>query len=54
MPIFTTQLGRLDYTNSARSLRHMANHLRYIQEQLEYTLANLDSSNVTSIETDVT
>lgn len=54
MPIFTTQLGRLDYTNSAQSLRHMANHLRYVQEQLEYTLASLDSSNVTAIETDVT
>ena len=32
----------------------MANHIRYIQEQLEYTLMNLDSSNITAIDTDDT
>lgn len=32
----------------------MANHIRYIQEKLEYTLSNLDSSNITEIETDKT
>lgn len=54
MPIFTTQLSRLNYTNPTEAIRSMANHIRYIQEQLEYTLMNLDSSNITEIETDVT
>lgn len=54
MPIFTTQLARMDYTNSHEAIRAMANHIRYIQEQLEYTLMNLDSSNITEIETDIT
>ena len=54
MPIFTTQLRKVDFSNSAEALREMANHIRYIQEQLEYTLMNLDSSNITEIETDKT
>lgn len=32
----------------------MANHIKYIQESLEYTLANLDSSNIREIKTDET
>lgn len=54
MPVFTTQLGRIDGTNPAEALRSMANHIRYIQETLEYTLMNLDSSNITEIDTDKT
>lgn len=54
MPIFTSQLGRLNYANAPEALKSMANHIRYIQEQLEYTLMNLDSSNVTEINTDET
>ncbi len=54
MPIFTQQLSKLEYTNPNEAIRHMANHIRYIQEQLEYTLMNLDSSNITEIETDKT
>lgn len=54
MPIFNTQLGRLNTSNTQEALKHMANHIRYIQEQLEYTLMNLDSSNVTEIEADKT
>ena len=54
MPVFTNQLNRLDVSNTSEALRQMANHIRYIQEQLEYTLMNLDSSNITEIETDVT
>lgn len=54
MPIFHNQLGRVDYANAAQALRQMANHIRYIQEQLEYTLMNLDSSNVTELNTDET
>ena len=53
MPVFTTQLGRLDPTDPA-ALQRLANHLRYLQETLEYTLMNLDSTNITEIETDKT
>lgn len=49
--IFTTQLGRIDYANAPDALKKMADHVRYIQEQLEWTLQNLDSSNITEINT---
>lgn len=54
MPIFNTQMRTLDFSKPEEALKHMYNHIKYIQEQLEYTLTNLDSSNVTEIETDVT
>ena len=54
MPIFNTQLGRLSTERPQEAIKAMANHIRYIQEQLEYTLTNLDSSNVTEIEADKT
>ena len=54
MPVFTKQLNRVDYADPTEALREMANHIRYIQEQLEYTLMNLDSSNITAINTDET
>ena len=54
MPIFTQSLRKVDFSNPAEAIRDMANHIRYIQEQLEYTLMNLDSSNVTEIDTDQT
>ena len=53
MPVFTTQLGRLEAGDPA-ALQRLANHIRYLQETLEYTLMNLDSSNITEIETDKT
>ena len=51
MPIFTQSLRKVDLANPAEAIKEMANHIRYIQEQLEYTLMNLDSSNVTEIDT---
>lgn len=54
MPIFTQSLKKVDTQNPAEALKDMANHIRYIQEQLEWTLMNLDSSNITEIETDKT
>lgn len=54
MPIFTTQLRRLDFSNPVEALKDMADHIKYIQEQLEYTLSNLDSTNVTEIDTSAT
>lgn len=54
MPIFTQSLRKVDVTSPAEAIKEMANHIRYIQEQLEYTLMNLDSSNIVSIDTDDT
>ena len=53
MPIFTRQLDRVD-TDAKKALKQMENHIRYLQEQLEYTLSNLDSDNIREIETDKT
>ena len=54
MPIFTQSLRKVDMANPTEAIKDMANHIRYIQEQLEYTLMNLDSSNIISIDTDDT
>lgn len=54
MPIFNTQLRKIDFSNPQEALKEMANHIRYIQEQLEYTLMNLDSSNITEIDAKAT
>ena len=53
MPIFAAQLGRVTAGDPA-AVQRLANHIRYLQETLEYTLMNLDSSNITEIETDKT
>lgn len=54
MPIFTQSLRKVDMSNPSEAIKDMANHIRYIQEQLEYTLMNLDSGNIVSIDTDDT
>lgn len=54
MPIFTQSLQRIDYNNPQDALKKMATHIKYIQEQLEYTLFNLDSRHITEIDTDNT
>lgn len=54
MPIFTQSLQKIDTANPQDAIKKMANHIKYIQEQLEYTLFNLDSRNVTEIDTDKT
>ena len=54
MPIFTQSLQNIDARNPQDAIKKMANHLKYIQEQLEYTLLNLDSRNITEIDTDKT
>ena len=53
MPVFTKQLEKV-HSEPRLALKQMENHIRYIQEQLEYTLNNLDSSNIREIETDKT
>ena len=52
--IFSSQLGKLDGKTSEQAVKTIANHLRKIQEELEYRLGNLDSSNVTEIDTGLT
>ena len=54
MPIFTQSLQKIDYNNPQDALKKMANHIKYIQEQLEYTLLNLDSRNINEIDIDKT
>lgn len=51
MPIFTQSLQKIDASNPQEAIKKMANHIKYIQEQLEYTLFNLDSENITEIDT---
>lgn len=52
--IFTQSLQRIDASNPTEAIKKMANHIKYIQEQLEYTLTNLDSNNIIEIDTDKT
>lgn len=54
MPIFEKSLPRIDESNPQDALKKFTNHIKYIQEQLEYTLCNLDSRNITEIDTDKT
>ncbi len=54
MPIFTQSLQKIDTSNPQDAIKKMANHIKYIQEQLEYTLFNLDSQNINEIDTDKT
>ena len=54
MPIFTQSLQKIDASNPQDAIKKMSNHIKYIQEQLEYTLLNLDSRNIIEIDTNKT
>lgn len=54
MPIFVKQLQLSGKENQQDAIKKMVNHIKYIQEQLEYTLLNLDSDNVIEIDTNKT
>lgn len=54
MPVFNAPMQRIDAADPVRALKTMENHIRSMQEQLEFTLSNLDSSNIREIETDKT
>lgn len=54
MPIFTQSLQRIDAANPQDAIKKMANHIKYLQEQLEYALHNLDSRNINEIDIDKT
>lgn len=47
--IFTQSLQKIDEANPQEAIKKMANHIRYLQEQLEYTLLNLDSRNISEV-----
>lgn len=49
--IFTQKLGSLEGLSTDRAVRAVANYVRALQEQLEYTLTTLDSDNVIEIDT---
>ena len=52
--IFTKSLQRIDTSNPEEALKKMYQHIKYIQEQLEFTLTSLDSNNIIEIDTDKT
>ena len=54
MPIFTQSLQKIDASNPQDAIKKMANHIKYLQEQLEYTLLNLDSRNINEIDVNET
>lgn len=54
MPVFSMQLGNIENQAPEAGIRSLANHVRRIQEELEYRLAHMDSTNITEIDGDVT
>lgn len=54
MPIFTQSLQKIDTNNPQEAIKKLYQHIKYIQEQLEYTLFNLDSQHINEIDTDKT
>ena len=48
--IFTQQLGTLEGKTSQEAIKSVANHLRRMQDELEYRLSVLDSSNINEID----
>ena len=49
MPIFSSQLVKVEDMSPEKGIKTIANHLRKLQEELEYRLMNLDSSNINEI-----
>lgn len=49
MAVFTNLLRNIDYNNPAQAIATLANHIRQLQEELEYQLMNLDSSNINEL-----
>lgn len=54
MPVFTQSLRKINTANPQEAIKIMANHIKYLQEQLEFTLTNLDSQNINEIDIDKT
>lgn len=54
MPIFTSSLGSVENLTPQEAVKTMANYIRSMQETLEYRLYNLESGNISEIDTSVT
>lgn len=54
MPVFQQTMRRTDNVEVAEALRIFDRHIRWLQEQLEWQLLNLDSSNINEIDTSQT
>ena len=52
--MFTAHLGSVEKVSPEEGVRHIANHVRTLQEELEYRLAHLDSSNINEIDANET
>lgn len=54
MPVFTQTLQIKPTDTPQVAIKKIINHVMVIQEQLEYTLVNLDSGNIKELDTDKT
>lgn len=54
MPIFTTQLGKVEHLSPQEAVKQMADYIRSLQDTLEYRLYTLDSSNIAEVDASVT
>ena len=54
MPVFTRTLQVKETDTDKEFRKKVVNYIKYVVEQLEYTLHNLDSRNIVEIETDKT
>lgn len=54
MPIFMQAVPKVDPNNPTDAIKKFYNHMKYMQETLDYTLLNLDSTNINEIDTDQT
>lgn len=54
MPIFTRQLGKVEGGEPQEAVKKIADHIRLLQEQLEWRLSYLDSSNISEIDANQT
>ena len=54
MPIFMQAVPKVDPNNPVDAIKKFYNHMKYMQETLDYTLLNLDSTNINEIDTDQT
>ena len=52
--MFTSQLGSVEKYPADAAVKRIANHLRKLQEELEYRLSHLDSTNISEIDADET
>lgn len=48
--IFTSQLIQINNNNPTEACKQIANYIRQLQEELEYKLMHLDSTNISEID----